>query len=242
MATSKKSIDLVKVFGAVANTLAENRTSLNQADDYNHDHGDHMVQTFEVITQAMKEKKSALPSDQLAYAAQLLKQKEASGSSALYVDGLTDASQSLTGQKKVTAQNAAQLVQSLLGAGTSASPASGGTADLLGSLLGGLGGMQSAQQPTGAAGGAGDLLGSLLGGMGGESSAPTAQQGGLDMGTLLNAGMSYMQAKQQGSSNLDAILNAVVGSSRMNSSNARQQSGAMVANTLMQMLGGALKK
>jgi len=55
-----KGVDLAKVFGAVAKTLGENRDSLNQADDYNHDHGDHMVQTFDVITRAMKEKKMRL--------------------------------------------------------------------------------------------------------------------------------------------------------------------------------------
>ena len=242
MATTQKSINLAKLFGTVAGTLAENRTSLNEADDVNHDHGDHMVQTFEVITQAMKEKKNATPADQLAYASQLLRQKQNTGSSNLYAAGLSDASQSLAGQKKITADNAMQLVQSLLGTGTSTNQASGGTADLLGSLLGGLGGMQGAQQPTEAAGGAGDLLGSLLGGMSGNTGSDSGQQGGIDMGSLLNAGMSFMQAKQQGSSNLDAILNAVVGSSRMNSSNARTQSGTLVANTLMQMLGQVMKK
>ena len=84
MATTQKSINLAKLFGTVAGTLAENRTSLNEADDVNHDHGDHMVQTFEVITQAMKEKKNATPADQLAYASQLLRQKQNTGSSNLY--------------------------------------------------------------------------------------------------------------------------------------------------------------
>jgi len=191
----------------------------------------------------MKEKKSASPADQLAYASQLLRQQQTSGSAQIYADGLADASTSLAGQKKITSDNAMQLVQSLLGAGTVAPQASRGTGDLLGSLLGGLGGAQSAQAPSEMTGGAGDLLGSLLGGLGGGTQQASGQQGGIDIGTLLNAGMSYMQAKQQGSSNLDAILGAVVGSSsRMTSSNARTQSGTLVANTLLQMLGKAMKK
>jgi len=40
-------------------TLAETGNTLNSADDYNHNHGDNMVQTFDMITRAMKEKKKA---------------------------------------------------------------------------------------------------------------------------------------------------------------------------------------
>lgn len=245
MPTSSNSVDLAKLFGTVASTLAENKDSLNSADDYNHDHGDNMVQTFETITQAMKARKNAAPADQLAYASELLRQKQSSGSSKLYADGLADASASLAGQKSINAGNAMQLVQSLLGAGQQApaQSAGGGTADLLGSLLGGLTGAQNAQQPSEVSGsGAGDLIGSLLGGLGGNSGSATGQQPGIDMNDLINAGMSFMQSKQLGSSNLEAIINAVVGSSRMNTSAARTQSGTLVANTLMQVLGQVLKK
>lgn len=37
------NIDLVKIFSAVAETMVENQASLNKADEYNQDHGDHMV-------------------------------------------------------------------------------------------------------------------------------------------------------------------------------------------------------
>jgi len=60
MATSK-SVDLAKVFGTVAKTLAENRESLNSADDYNHNHGDNMVQTFDMITRAIERKETSFP-------------------------------------------------------------------------------------------------------------------------------------------------------------------------------------
>ena len=237
MATSK-SVDLAKVFGTVAKTLAENRESLNSADDYNHNHGDNMVQTFDMITRAMKEKKKASPAEQLEYAAQLLRQQSSSGSAQLYAEGLADASASLAGQKSINANNAMQLVQALLGTGQSAPQSSSGSgADLLGSLLGGLAGGQSAPQP---AEGGSDLLGSLLGGLTGQGG--NQQGSGIDMNDLLAAGMSFMQAKQQGQSNMDALLGALVGSSRMNTTNARTQSGTLVANTLLQVLGKALQK
>lgn len=263
LATKTSSVDLVKVFGSVAKTLAENRDSLNSADDYNHNHGDNMVQTFDTITKALKQKKNAAPADQLGYAAQLLRQQTSSGSGKLYADGLADASASLAGQKNITAENAMQLVQALLGAGkTPAQPAAGG-GDVLGSILGGLTGAQaSGQQPSGGgdvlgsilgelagsqsggqqASGGGDVLGSILGGLTGGTGSNNTQGAGLDINDLINAGMSFMQAKQQGQSNLDAIIGAVVGSSRMSTSTAHTQSGTLVANTLMQVLSAMLKK
>ena len=46
-------IDLSQVFLAVQGALAQNQTNLNQADTYNHDHGNNMVHTFDVITQLL---------------------------------------------------------------------------------------------------------------------------------------------------------------------------------------------
>ena len=56
---ASEQIDLLSLFGQATKTLKKNQTTLNQADTYNHDHGDHMVEIFDVITQAMKAKKNA---------------------------------------------------------------------------------------------------------------------------------------------------------------------------------------
>jgi hypothetical protein len=217
MATS--GIDLGKLFGSVAKTMMQNQTTLNQADTYNHDHGDNMVQTFEVITQAMKEKKGASPADQLAYASQLLRNQSQSGSAQIYADGLSNAASQFQGQKKITPDTAMTLIQTLLGAQQSvpaeSAPNLGVGGDILGSLLGGLTGAQQANS------------GSTQGG----------QMPQIDIGQLLNAGMAFAQAKQAGGSNLDAIVNAVVGSSKLGGTEHRAQSGALVASTLMQVLG-----
>lgn len=235
------NIDLMKLFGTVAKTMAQNKTTLNEADTYNHDHGDHMVETFEVITQAMREKKNASPADQLAYASQILRNKSQSGSAQIYAEGLSDAASQFKGKKAVTPDLAMTLIQTLLGAQGSVpvgQSQGGGAGDLLGSLLGGLGGGQQAA-PQQQGGSAGDMLGDLLGGlMGGDQTAsPQNQAGGqgkIDIGDLLNAGMAFAQAKKAGGSNMDAILSAVVNSSRMGDSSHRSQSGALVANTLLQ--------
>jgi hypothetical protein len=217
-----KNIDLIKLFGTVAKTMAQNKESLNQADTYNHDHGDHMVEIFDVVTQAMKEKKTASPADQLAYASQILRQKSQSGSAQIYAEGLSDAASQFKGKSAITSDTAMQLIQALLGAQGSATLPGGGTqggGDLLGSLLGGLmGGQQVQPQQPAAADQAGPL-------------------GQIDIGDLLNAGMAFAQTKQSGGSNLNAILNAVVSSSKMSDTQHRAQSGALVANTLLQMVG-----
>ena len=206
-------IDLAKLFGAVANNLGDQRETLNQADTYNNDHGDHMIEIFEVVTQAVKEKKNADPADQLAYASEILRRKQ-SGSAQVYANGFAQAAQQFQGQP-VTTDNAGMLVQTLLG-----------------------GGQASAQ----GSGGGGDMLGALLGGLTGQSNQGQGANDGLDIGDLLNAGMAFMNAKQQGDSTAEAAIDALMSASPLGQSSHRKESGAMVANTLMQVLGSLSQK
>lgn len=206
-------IDLVKMFQGVTGQLQKNKESLNQADENNHDHGDNMVETFEVITQAMREKQGAEPADQLAYASEILRQRK-SGSSQLYAKGLSQASQDFRGQQ-ITPNNAMTFIQDLLGGG------------------------QPAQAQPQQSGGIGDLLGGLLGG--GQQQNQPQQSSGFDMGNLLNAGMNFMSTKARGGSNLEAIINALVSNSAMGSG-YRSQSSSLVASTLMQVIQGMANK
>lgn len=209
-------IDLAQLFGAVANSLGEQRETLNQADTYNNDHGDHMVEIFEVVTQAMKEKRNASPADQLAYASEILRRRQ-SGSAQVYANGFAQAAQQFQGQS-VTTDNAGMLLQTLLGGG------------------------QAPVVPSQQAGGGSDLLGSLLGGLTGQPSQGQSTDDGLDIGDLLNAGMAFMNAKQQGSSTTEAAINALMSASPLGQSSHRKESGTLVANTIMQVLGSMSKK
>ena len=206
-------IDLGNLFQTVTGTLSTNRESLNEADTNNHDHGDNMVETFEVITQAMKEKQGADPADQLAYASELLKQRN-SGSAQVYAKGLSQASQEFQG-KQVTSDNVMTLIQTLLG-----------------------GGKAPGQQQQ--SGDLGDILGSLLGGTNQQAPGEQSSQG-IDIGDILNVGMAFMKTKSQGGSNLEAIVNAVVSSSAMSGS-YRSQSGSLVTNALMQAVQDMVNK
>ncbi len=212
---ARQQIDLAQLFGSVASTLASNKDDLNQADTYNHVHGDNMVEIFNVISQAMESRKGADPADQLEYASQLLRSRR-SGSAKMYSQGLEAASQQFRGQQ-VTPDNATMLIQSLLG-----------------------GGQAPAQAPRRQSTDSGDILGSLLGAVSGQSQQ---QDDGLDLGDLLNAGMAFMQAKQSGSSNLEAAVNALVSSSAMGTSGRhRAQSSSLVASTIMNVIGSMAGK
>ena len=115
MSNPSSPIDLGKLFQTVTGTLAQNKDNLNNADTKNHDHGDNMVNTFQLITRAMNEKKEANPADRFAYAAEILRGQK-SGSAQLYAKGLSQASQQFQGQQ-VTSDNAVTLISTLLGVG-----------------------------------------------------------------------------------------------------------------------------
>lgn len=115
----------------------------------------------------------------------------------------------------------------------------GGLSDLLGAMTGGaqgapnLGGNQ-------AGGSLLDLLGMAAGG--GAQQAPSSGGGGLDLGTVLNAGMAFMQAEQSGASTGEAALQALQaglsGRNPLQSGSPRGASGGLIAQSILGMLTG----
>ena len=89
----QSNVELASVFQAVTQALVENQQNLDQADEYNRDHGSNMVQTFQTITRALEKKKGSSDSAALRYAARQLSQKTASGSGKLYAQSLTQGCQ-----------------------------------------------------------------------------------------------------------------------------------------------------
>ena len=261
-------VDLANVFQTVTQSLAQNQQALNRADSINQDHGNNMVQTFQTITTALEEKKGKPDSAALAYAARKLAKSTTSSSGKLYAQGLAQAATQLKG-KQVDERGAAQLLQTLIGGGQpaggsaaggdmlgalmgglaggeQAQPQSGGQqptggGDMLGALLGGLAGGEQAQPQSGGQqpAGGGDMLGALLGGLTGGQPAGGGLSDGLDVGDLLTAGMSYMQAKQSGSSNVQALMQAFMAVSGMGNAEHRQQSTGLVVSSFLQALGAA---
>ncbi len=231
---AKNQIDLFSLFNQVTKTMQDSQASLNKADTYNHDHGDHMVEIFEVITQAMKEKKNADPAAQLEYAASLLRKQAKSGSGKLYAQGVNEAAKQMKG-KDLNAGSIMSMLQTILGAGEVPASKPAASGDMLGSLLGSLvGGGKAGGQSAGVD--LGDLLGSLTG------TGSADAQDGLDLGDLLGAGMSFLSAKQGGKTNLEALTGALVSGSQMASSPYREQSSQLVTSTLLNALTSMLSK
>ena len=106
------------------------------------------------------------------------------------------------------------------------------TSDLLGGLLGGLTGTSSTSSQSSSGSGLSDLVGSLLGNQSNQS-----QSSGLDSKDLLSLGLAYFAAKQSGQSNLQAIMQALSTASPLGKRQDQQQSGALVINTILNMLG-----
>jgi len=191
------NVDLVKLFSTVAETLVENQASLNKADEYNQDHGDHMVDIFQMITGAVKEAPKNDLASGLATASKLLTEKP-SGSADMYSKGLAQAAEYFQGQD-LDINSIMPLIQTMLGGGEAT-----------------------------VSKGAGGLLDSLVGSLGGED--------GLDLGDILSAGAAFMQSKEEGDSNLEAAIDAVISSSKMGETPHRAQSSKLVADVLLQTL------
>jgi hypothetical protein len=295
-----QDINLSSIFKEVTKVLAENQQELDAADDYNHNHGSNMVNTFGLLQKAVDSVKDQPVSDQLKHASQTLREQSTSGTAQMYADGLAQASKEFVG-KELNANTAGTLINSMMGMGQTpergggdflsalignlakpkqeAEPAPsqpddllgsliGGLTgqqekeqapaqpdDLLGSLLGGLGGQQQQAQPEATPQAGSDLLGSLLGGLGGQkpssggigdliSSLLGKQSGssqgladGVDAKDLISMALAYYAAKQKGKSSLEAIMQALSSSSPFGKRRDQTQSGALVVNTILNMLG-----
>jgi hypothetical protein len=202
---------LSALFNVAAKTLAANRSTLNQADLENQNHGDNMVQAFKMISQAMATQRGAPPSQQLRYASDYLGQNANSGSAHVYAQGLAQAAQQLEGQQAISPDNALLLIQSLLGGNQSSPQADAGT-DFLGSLLGG---QQVPQQTQGI-----DLNALLSAGL----TFMSAKQQGQDnvqaaLTALMSAGPMAQRSYRQQSGQLvgNALLQAIAGMARRRS-------------------------
>lgn len=129
-------VDLAKLFSAVAETMIENKASLNQADQFNQDHGDNMVEIFQLISGAVQKAPRGDVSQGLQTASKLLSGKK-SGSAAMYAKGLAQAAEYFQDQD-LDASQILPLLQTMLGGGeASVSKGAGGLLDSLVSSFGG---------------------------------------------------------------------------------------------------------
>jgi len=255
---NQQQIDLLKLFQAVAGSLQQNQAALNKADTYNHNHGDSMVQTFNVIVDALQKKQNASPAAQLAYAGRQVGQQVNTGSGQLYAKNLTQAATQFKGTK-LNLQTILPLIQLLLGGSSSNSGdlltsilsalggAQSGSASQsgLGGLMGGLLGGTQTQRPTQTSQSAdlGGLLGTLLGGSqptrrttATSRTAPSSQQ--VDLGGLLGTLLGSQTQQRSGSGDmLGSLAKVLLGGTAVAQTPHRAQSGEIVTNAILQALG-----
>ncbi len=219
--------DLTGIFQSVQKALLNNQEEINQADELHHDHGNNMVEIFNVITNAVQAKKDANPSTQLDYAGELLQKSVKSSTAQVYAEGLKNASKQFS-SKEISPNTAVDFVQTLLGG--QVQPESSG--DLLGGLLSSLTGAEPQQQAKPQSEPDGGLLGGLLSTLtGAEPQTNADSQFGLD--DILEIGMGYLQAKQAGKGDLEALAGAVLQKTLMGQKQHRAASGKVVAKSLL---------
>jgi hypothetical protein len=206
------SQDLIKMFGSALELLSNNKKDLNKLDGHNGNHGDNMVQIFDVITNALSDKKDEPVERSLGHAAKQVR-KINSGSAQAYAGNLEEAANQVKGNKLDVAQ-VATLLTTLLGAGQAVKAEPEPKADPLGALLGG-----------------------LLGGGEKESSQEAPDWGSL----LLQGGMAFMQAKQSGDDTVGAGMKALLSASSLGQSEHRQQSATLITEGLLSVLPELLK-
>lgn len=194
-------LDLLSLFGAVTNALEENKTELNKADSYNGDHGDNMVNIFNMVTGAVAKNKESDVSTQLAAASKLLGGLQ-SGSAKEYAKGFATAANEFQGGE-LTSDSVLPLLQSLFGGGAAPEADS-------------------------------SLQGMLSGFLGGDD-------GKIDAGDLLSAGMSFLSAKNKGKNTQEALIEALIAKSPFGQSPHRTQSSSIVASTIFDLLGSLNK-
>ncbi len=227
-------LNLAQLFEAVTQTLNQKRADLNAADTHNHDHGDHIVQVFQLVTQVAKENPNLEPAAILEQASRLLSQQQ-TGTARAYAQTMAQGARQLQG-KPLTQQTLPLLIQALLGSAPSpnnqaaATTGGGALGGLLGSLLGG----GQPQQETSAPSQSGDLLGGLLGALTGGQQQSGGLSDGLDLGDVLRAGSAFLQASQSGHSTMEAALEALAAASGVGQTPHRAQSAKLVVQSLLQ--------
>lgn len=205
-------LDLFALFQAVGSELQLHRHALNQADPYNGNHGDHMVEIFKLAAQVVQEKRNDDLADAMLYAGQRLEHLGDNGSARVYARGLVQ----LAGQFRNYQVNLDDLVQYVQGALS-----------------------EDKEKPEQQVSRSGDILKALVSGLsswGQTESNPESEARPLSMGTLFEFGMAYLQAKQRGGNRAEVFTDAAVSVTPLSNVPHRLQSGKLVLQSLLKAI------
>lgn len=204
-------IQLAPIFQSAADAMRQNREGFNHADPYNANHGDHMVEIFDLAARSAAEKVEDPLADAMDYASGLLADLSQNGSARAYAQGL----EQFAGQfqeREITLDDLTRYVSGVLGKGSREGAAQDERGDVLKALLAGLAGWRAAAQ------------------------GKEPPSGALDTGYLFDLGIAYMQAKARGGSKVEVIADAAVSVSPLNEIPHRAQSGRLAIRTLLEAM------
>ena len=210
---------LAPLFQAVAEALRRSQAELNQADLANGDHGDHMVEIFEIAAQAAVERQDADLPEAMAYAASLLEEQVDNGSAQVYARGLRALADQLRFHE-VTLEDLVAYVQHALRQEENSQP----PAD-----------ENVSERRTGAVLKA--LLSGLVNWQNLEKGEPATERP-LDMGALFEFGLAYLQARQRGGERPEILAQAAVSVSPLGKIAHRSQSGRIAIQAFLQAMQG----
>jgi hypothetical protein len=206
------------IFGSVGSALEARRAELNQMDENNHNHGDHMVEVFQAAARAGREMQDAPLADAMDHAAESLRNLKTNGSAQIYARGLGLLAAQFR-QRQIELDNLLPVVQGYLRKqedDTGEGSASSG--EVLKGLMAALAEWEQVEA-------------SLAKGEAGQKPF-----GGVDMGYLLGVGMAYLQAKQKGGDRLDILSETVVSASPLGSVPHRHASGVIAVRALLEAM------
>lgn len=213
-----RSTDLAALFQAALERLSEQQQALNQADVINGDHGDHMVEIFQVALQAARLHAQSDLAEAMEEAGQALLQLPDNGSACLYARGL----QHFAGQFR---QHGVSL-ETLLAYGRNLlRPEKENVAHARDNSV------HSAE-----------VLKALVAGLSGWSQSVNEQAdktGALNLGALFELGMAYLQAKGRGGSKAEVLADAAASASPLGALPHRYQSGKLAIQSLLQAMADA---
>lgn len=221
-----KLFDLPQLFQAAMAALVFHQDELNEADQANRDHGDHMVEIFQTAAEAAAAKSEARLDEAMEYGAELLRQLPKNGSAQVYARGLSQLASQFR-QRGIGLDDLAPYVQRAVEKEISDSDAAGPeparSSEVLKALLNGLAGWEKAEADAQA----------LIGNQTGQVPSSAESKSALDMGYLFGVGMSYLQAKQRGGDRLDILADTVISASPLARLPHRYLSGKIALRALL---------
>lgn len=211
------------VFEAVRQIVGENQAYFNTVDVINHNHGDHMLEIFDLAVQTLRDLSPENLAEAMLTAGLAIKNLEGNGSAQVYADGLVAFAQKLE-LREIGQAELIQFVREKTGEPQLEQPE---------------GDEQLIDEKDLHADRSGQVLKALVEGLSAWKqidSGVSSRDRKLDMGALFELGIIYLQAKQRGGSNIEVLADAAVSASPLNQSAHRKLSGKIAIQAMLKAL------